>query len=235
MDTQTRHALKQDNFVQATTSGLGWLQENRSRVLKTVLPPVIIVAAVVIGIIVWNQRSEQADIALGKAMTTYGAPLAQPGQPALPGTYATSADRAREANKQFLDVAQHYGMLGAGKQAHYFAGLTYSDLGQNGPAEAELQKAADSGNSSLAPLAKMALAGLYHRTNRDSQAIEIYKQLIAKSSDSVPTTEAQLALGELYQSANNISAAKEIYAKLKDTDKDTAAGKIADQKLAELK
>jgi tetratricopeptide (TPR) repeat protein len=235
VDTQTRHALKQDSFVQATTTGLGWLKENSSRVLKIVVPVVVVVAAVVIGLIFWNQRSEQADIALGKALSTYGASLAQPGQPALPGIFASSADRAREANKQFVDVAAHYGWLEAGKQAHYFAGLSYMDLGQTGPAESELQKAISSGGSNLAPLAKMALAGVYHRTGRESEAIEAYKQLIAKPTDAVPATEAQIALAELYQSDNNISAAKEIYAKLKDTDKDTAAGKIANEKLAELK
>lgn len=235
MDTQTRHALKQDSFVQATTSGLDWLQENRSRVLKFGIPTVVVIAAIVIGIVVWNQRTEQADIALGKALSTYGSPLAQPGQPALPGTFATSADRAREANKQFLAVAGQYGWLGAGKQAHYFAGLSYADLGENGPAETELQKAINSGDSSLAPLAKMALAGLYHRTKQDSQAVDLYKQLIAKPSDSVPATQAQLALAELYESNNNISGAKEIYAKVKDADKNTAAGQIAGQKLASLK
>jgi len=235
VDTQTRHALKQDNLVQATNTGLDWLKENRSRVLRTTVPVIVLIAAVIVGIVLWNQKSAQADIALGKALSTYGANIAQPGQPAMPGVYATAADRAREANKQFLDVASRYGWLGAGKQAHYFAGLSYIDLVQNGPAEAELQKAISSGNGDLAPLAKMALAGLYHRTNRDSQAIDLYKQLIAKPSDAVPASQAQIALAELYQSSNNIPAAKEIYAKLKDTDKDTAAGKIADQKLAELK
>lgn len=235
MDTQTRHALKQDQFVQATTTGLDWLKENRSRVIRTAVPAIVIVAAIIVGIVLWNQKSEQADIALGKALSTYGSPIAQPGQPSTPGVYATAADRAREANKQFLDVANHYGWLSAGKQAHYFAGLSYIDLGQNGPAEAELQKAISSGSSDLAPLAKMALAGLYHRTNRDSQAIDLYKQLIAKPTDAVPASQAQIALAELYEGSNNIPAAKEIYAKLKDTDKETAAGKIADQKLAALK
>jgi tetratricopeptide (TPR) repeat protein len=234
VDTQTRHALKQDNLVQATTTGLDWLQENRSRVLKITVPVLIIVALAIAGIAFWNQKSGQADIALGQALSIYGSPLAQPGQPALPGTYATAADRAREANKQFLAVAQQYGWFEAGKQGHYFAGLSYIDLGQSGPAEAELEKVANSGGH-IAPLAKMALAGLYHRTGRDPQAVDMYKQLIAKPSDSVPSTEAQIALAELYQSNNNLAAAKEIYAKLKDTDKDTAAGRIAEQKLSELK
>lgn len=235
MDTQTRHALKQDSFVQATSSGLSWLQENRSSILKYGLPVVVGIAAVVIGIVVWNQRTDQADIALGKALSVYGSPLAEPGQPAVAGTFSTTADRAREANREFVAIADTYGMLEAGKQAHYFAGLTYSDLGQNGPAETELKKAVDSGNGSLSPLAKMALAGLYHRTGRESDAIDLYKKLIDKPTDSVPVAQAELALAELYESNSNVAAAKELYAKIKDSDKETAAGKIADQKLAELK
>jgi tetratricopeptide (TPR) repeat protein len=235
VDTQTRHALKQDHFVEATATTLDWLKDNRSSVLKIIIPVVVVAAALIAGFVLWNQRSDQAEAALGTALNTYGAPLAQPGQQALPGTYATSADRARVANKQFLEVAEKYGWLEAGKQAHYFAGLSYMDLGQTGPAEAELQKAISSGNSGLESLAKMALAGLYHKTGRDSQAIDLYKQLIAKPSDAVPAGAAQLALAEIYESQNNISAAKEIYAKVKDSDKDTAAGRIADQKLSQLK
>lgn len=235
MDTQTRNALKQDNLVVATSTGLDWFKENRARVLKIALPVLAVIAIAIIASVVVSQKSEQADIALGKALTTYGSPLAQPGAPSLPGVFATSADRAREANKQFLAVADQYGWLSAGKQARYFAGLTYVDLGQNSQAEESLQKAVSDGNSSISSLAQLALAGLYHRSGRDSQAIESYKKLIAKPTDTVPASQAQLALAELYEASNNVPAAKEIYAKVKDSDKDTAAGKIADQKLAELK
>ena len=38
----------------------------------------------------------------------YDAPLAEPGVPAESGVYATTAERAKEANRQFLAVAKQY-------------------------------------------------------------------------------------------------------------------------------
>ena len=72
------------------------------------------------------------------------------------------------------------------------------DLGQNGPAETELKAAADSWDRNLANLAKLALAGLYHQTGRDAQAIDLYNALVAKPSVTVSASVAQLDLADLY-------------------------------------
>ena len=80
----------------------------------------------------------------------------------------------------------------------YFAGVTYAELGQNGNAETELKKAADAWDRNIANLAKLALAGLYHQTNRDAQAIDLYNALTAKPSETVTAAVAQLDLADLY-------------------------------------
>ena len=169
---------------------------------------------------------------MGAALDTYSSPLAQPGAPAQQGTYATAADRAKAANKQFLEVADQYGMMGEGSKAHYFAGVTYQELGQTGSAETELKKAADSWNRDLANLAKIALAGLYHQTGRDAQAIDLYNAVAAKPSTTVPAAVAQLDLADLYVAQGKQDMAKALWAKVKESDKDGMAGSIAAQKLA---
>jgi predicted negative regulator of RcsB-dependent stress response len=78
----------------------------------------------------------------------------------------------------------------------------------------------------------MALAGLYHQTARDSQAIEIYNVLAAKPSDTVSAAVAQLDLADLYAASGKPDQARAIWAKVKDSDKEGAAGAIAAQKLA---
>ena len=125
-----------------------------------------------------------------------------------------------------------YGWLSEGAKAHYFAGVTYEELGQNGPAETELKAAAGSWDRNLSNLAKLALAGLYHQTNRDSQAIDLYNALAAKPSETVPAAVAQLDLADLYAATGKQDQAKALWAKVKDADKDGAAGSIAAQKLA---
>jgi tetratricopeptide (TPR) repeat protein len=233
VDTQTRHALKQNSFVEATASGIDWLQSHRSNVIKVGAVVVVVVALIVAGAVVYNNRSDQAANAFGKAMDIYNTPLRQPGQPVAPGdtTFATAAARAKAANPLFVQVADQYGWLKAGANAEYFAGLTYIDLSQTASAEKELQKAAGSHDKGLAALASMALAGLYRQTGRDSQAVDLYNQVIKSPTVTVPASSAQLQLAQLYENTNP-AAAKKIYAQIKDQDKTTAAGQIAAQKLA---
>jgi predicted negative regulator of RcsB-dependent stress response len=192
-----------------------------------------VVLALGIGAVVyWNLRTTAADSALGAAMDTYDGPLATPGAPAENGVYTTAAERSRAANKQFAAVAQQYGWLPEGAKAHYFAGITDQELGQTAAAETELKTAAGAWDHNLSNLAKLALAGIYHQTGRDGQAVDIYNQLIAKPSVTVSASVAQLDLADLYAAAGKQDQARALWAKVKDADKDGQAGTIATQRLA---
>lgn len=235
MDSQTRQALKQDKFVEATQSSAHWVGSHRSSVIRVSIVVVAVLAVVIAGLVYYNQRSAAAESALGAALDTYTAPLVQPGVPADKGSYATAAERAKAANQQFTQVVSQYSWLPAGAKAHYFAGLTYQEMGQTGSAETELKAAADSWDSSLSSLAKFALAGFYHQSARDAQAIDLYNGLIAKPTVAVPAYTAQLALADLYVAAGKQDQAKQIWAKVKDADKTGAAGSIAAEKLTAKK
>ena len=191
------------------------------------------VAAVVIGTLVfWTMRTGAADHALGAALDLYSTPLAVPGAPPEKNVYTNAADRAKEANREFVAVAKDYGWLPQGAKAHYFAGVTYQELGQTGPAETELKAAAGSWDKNLSNLARLALAGLYRQTGRDAQAIELYNDLAKKPSLTVPATTAQLDLADLYASTGKQDLARALWAKVKDADKEGMAGSIATQKLS---
>ena len=239
MDQQTKAALKQDHFVTTTSHGLEWAKENRKSVIVTTSLMLGIIILVVVAIVVGNARSASAATAFGAAIQTYEAPLVTPGQPSDPGvkTYNSAADRAKAANAQFVAVANRYGSTKDGKNALYFAGLTYKDEGQNASAESALRKVAGFwDNKELASLAKLALADLYQQTGRDPQAIDLYKQLTAKPTDAVPAGLAQIQLAELYTGEGKIDQAHLIYAQLKDKDKtpkggEGPAGRIASEKL----
>jgi tetratricopeptide (TPR) repeat protein len=231
VDTQTRHALKGDKFAQATKSSVEWVSGHRSGVTRWVISGAIALVVIVAALIFWNIRSASADTALGTALDAYSAPLLAPGAPASNGFYATSAERSKAANQQFVSVAQQYGWLPEGTKAHYFAGVTYAELGQNGPAESELKEAAGSWDKNLANLAKLALAGLYHQTGRDAQAIDLYNEIVAKPSVTVSAAVAQLDLADLYVAQGKQDQARTLWARVKDADKDGTAGSIAAQKL----
>lgn len=232
MKTQTRHALKQDKLALAAKGGVSWVTEHSSNVLHWVIWGGVALVVIVGALVFWGVESSSAQDALGAALDVYSAPLATPGAPAEPGTYATSADRSKAANQQFVAAANKYGWLPAGAKAHYFAGVTYQELGQNGSAETELKAATRSWSSNTSSLAKLALAQLYHQTGRDPQAIAIYNELIAHPTVTVSAATAQLALADLYVAEGKQDQARLLWAKVKDTDKDSMAASIATQKLS---
>jgi predicted negative regulator of RcsB-dependent stress response len=231
VDTRTRHALKKDKFAQATASSVSWVSGHRSGVLRWAIGAVAVLVLAAGALIYWNMRSTAANSALGAALDTYDAPLAQPGAPAEKGIYSTATERSKAANEQFAAVAKQYGWLPEGAKAHYFTGITDEELGQTGAAETELKAAAGAWDRNLSNLAKLALAGLYHQTARDAQAIDLYNALAAKPSETVSAGVAQLDLADLYAAAGKQDQARALWAKVKDADKDGAAGSIATQKL----
>jgi tetratricopeptide (TPR) repeat protein len=232
VDTQTRRALKGDKFAKATVSSMSWVSGHRSGILRWVASAAVVLAIVIGAIVYWTFRTAAADQALGSAIDLYSRALATPGAPAEKNVYTSAAERAKEANREFVAIANNFSLLPQASKAHYFAGISYQELGQTGSAESELKSAAGSWNGNVSNLAKMALAGLYHQTGRDSQAIDLYTQVAAKPSTTVPATVAQLALADLYSASGKQDQARAVWAKVKDADKDGMAGNIATQKLA---
>lgn len=235
MDTQIQQTAKPSSFVNAGGSAAGrslsWVEANRALILRlSIVIAAVVLVAVVASVYVTTQTAK-AESAFSDAMDVYDTPLRQAGQPVDPNTqtYATAAERAKAANPLFAQTASKYGMFRAGKNALYFAGLTAEDMGQDAQAEANLKKAAD-GSSGLSALAKMALASLYRKTNRQQQAIDIYQKLIANPTLTVPVSTARLQLAETYE-ATRPDEARRLYAQIKDGDKTSAAAQIASQKL----
>jgi tetratricopeptide (TPR) repeat protein len=232
VDTRTRHALKKDKFAQAAASSASWVSEHQTSVVRWSIGIGVALVLVIGGLIFWSIRSTAGNAALGAAMDVYASPLAVPGAPPEPGVYTNATARAKEANREFVAIAHDYRWLPEGTKARYFAGVTYEELGQNGNAETEMKAAAGSWDRNLANLAKLALAGLYHQTNRDSEAIELYNQLAAKPSVTVSAGVAQLDLADLYAAEGKQDLARALWAKVRDADKDGVAGSVAAQKLA---
>jgi predicted negative regulator of RcsB-dependent stress response len=233
VDHETKVALKNDKFVEATSHGLEWASENKRSVITTSAILLGVILLLVGSVIFYNYRSGQASIAFGAAMADYQTPLANPGEQVPPGTktYSSVAERAKSANALFTAAANQYGMTPSGRLSRYFAGITAIEQGENASAEATLKDVASSWDRNLSNLANDALAQLYRQTGRDAQAIAIYNEMIAKPSDTVPAGLAQLHLAELYEIEKKPEEAKKIYAKLKDTDAKGPAGAIATQKL----
>jgi tetratricopeptide (TPR) repeat protein len=236
VDTQTRHALKHDRFVDTTNATLDWASDNRGLLIRYGIVAFAVIALIVAAIWTYQVRKQNAENLLGQGLSIYTTPLRVPDEPAdeQVGAYATAAARAKAAYPMLEKAANKYGWLRAGENARYFAGLADMDMGNQSKAETELKKAAKAHDSNIASLAQMALASLYVQTNRTSQAIAIYNKLIKHPTTAVPASAAQLQLASVYVNTNP-EKAKQIYAKVKDQNSKTAAGQIAAQQLQKLK
>jgi tetratricopeptide (TPR) repeat protein len=231
-----RHQLKQDQFAAATFDKLSWAMDHRNPLLIGGGALVIVLLLLIGGFYYQQHREQQASILLGQALQLYNAPIRPAGTPALPGqtSFASAPERTRAATGKLVEVADKYGRTDSGVMANYFLGLCAEDLNDNVKAEAYLKKVTDSGNKDVAALAKTALASLYHDTNRDQQAIDLYKQLIEKPTNTVPKPTAQMALADLY-AAKDPTQARKLYEEVQKENSDNMVGNIAQSKLASLK
>lgn len=232
----TRQALKQDRFKETAAEAVDWTVEHRS---KLVIGGIIL--AILVGIVggaYWytSYRDGKAAELLGHALMVYQAPIRPAGMPADPQqlSFTSIKERGEAAGIEFNKVAAEYGSTRSGKYAKYFAGLAALDVGNQKAAEDHLKYVAGVRDKDIASLAKMALAALYRDTNRQSDAINLYKDLIAHPTQSVPKATAQLQLADLY-TATEPNQAKAIYQQIVKDDPQAAAAQIAQGKMQQLK
>jgi predicted negative regulator of RcsB-dependent stress response len=233
----TRHQLKQDAFRTHTTETISWVAEHQSKLVAAVIAVLVVVAAVLGGWAYMDYRDKQAQGQLSQAIEKFNAPIRPAGAPATPDmpSFASTEERAKVTNAEFTRIADKYSFTQSGRVARYFAGITLHDMGDTAGAEKALKDVADSRDKEIGSLAKLALAGIYHDSNRDPQAIALYKDLADHPTASVGKTAAQFLLASLYEDSHQPDQARALYQQMQ---KESAAGpvaQLASQKLQTLK
>ncbi len=233
----TRQALKQDRFAETAADAVHWTVEHRSKLVAGGVVLAIIVAVVGGGYWYTSYRDGKASELLGHALMVYQAPLRPPGMPPDPQqlSYTSIKERGEAAGIEFNKVAAEYGSTRSGKYAKYFAGLAALDAGNPKAAEDHLKYVAGVRDKDIANLAKIALAAVYRDSNRQADAINLYKDLIARPTQTVPKVTAQLQLAELYTANNQPNEAKAIYQQIVKDNPQGAAAEIAQGKIQQLK
>ena len=237
MRSYTRHQLKQDSFRTSTTETISWAVEHRSKVTAAVVAVAVLLAVIIGGWAYVNYRDQQGRSELAGAIQKYDAPIRPAGTPATPDmlSFGSIQERAKAANGDFTRIAGKYSFTQSGRVARYFAGVTLHDMGDNAGAEKDLKEVADSRYKEIASLAKLALASIYHDTNRDPQAIEIYKQLADHPTVSVGKSTAQFLLASLYEEVHQPDEARKLYQQMQKEGPSSPAAQMAAQRLQALK
>lgn len=241
MRAETRHQLKQDRFskvtIEAAENAAHWSEEHKTKLIVIVVAVVVIAAIAFGGWYYVNTQDEKASAELSTAVRTFETPVRPAGVPAQPGydSFASPQERATAARKQFQAILDKYPRTHTADMARYFVGLASAQLNDNAAAERSLQEAAGSRNGDLAALGKFALAAVYRSESKDTQAIDLYKQLIDKPTLVVSKATAQLELAEFYEARQKPDEAKKIYDQIAKDNPSTEAASLAQRKSAALK
>lgn len=241
MRAETRRQLKTDRFskvtIHAAEQTVHWTVEHRNKLIVAAIVVILIIAAVLGSWYYMQQQDEKASVDFSQAVQTMQLPIRPAGMPPQPEypSFASITERATEAHKQFQALIDKYPHTRAADFAHYFVGVTSADVGDNAAAERELKAVADYHNANLAALAKLALASVYLNTNRSKDAIDLYKELIAKPTQTVAKSTAEMQLADAYQSAGLTVDAKKEYQQIQKEAPQSQAAQLAMSKLEELK
>ncbi len=241
MRAETRHQLKQDRFskvtIEAAENAAHWTEEHKTKLIVIVVAVVVIAAIGFGGWYYINTQDEKASAELSTAVRTFETPVRPAGVPAQPGydSFASTQERATAARKQFQAIADNYPHTRTADMARYFVGLASAQLNDNAAAERSLQEAAGSSNADLAALGKFALASVYRAENKDTQAADLYKQLIDKPTIVVSKATAQLELAGFYETQKKPDEAKSIYDQVEKENPASEAASLAQRRAAALK
>ena len=126
----SRKELKHDKVRETFEHGAEAVLSH-TRIASIAMVVIIVIAAGYLGWKFYSDRqNNQAQAQLDDAMRIFNAPLAVPGQPALPGevTYSDSAKRETDAQVKFAAVANKFPSTKPGRVGRYYSALCVLDL-----------------------------------------------------------------------------------------------------------
>jgi predicted negative regulator of RcsB-dependent stress response len=230
----SRKELKQDEVVLEVGKSVEFFQAHRQNLIVGAIVTAVIVLGGYGAYVLYNNRSDKAAEALGKAMQTYHAPVRPASLSDSPNeiTFTTDKLRAEASLKLFQQVADQHSMMRAGKLAHYYAGLCQADLGNLPEADKELTAAVNSGDSYVESVARLALGGVQAREKK-ADAEQTFRYLVDHPTDVVPKVMAQLALAD-YLGASKPADAEKIYKEIEAGKPDPEISQLITKQRSEL-
>ncbi len=206
----SRKELKKDEFRDAFVHG-GESIASHKKLVSQIFSVVLVVAVAVLGWRWYTQwQTGKASIELADAMKTYDARIRGAGDPADPNepTFIDEKIKFDDAAKKLAVIADRYPRTSPGQRARYFEALCDEQLGRTDRAASELEAIAKSGNADLAPVAEFRLAGVYAKLGKTAQAVQTYKELMAKPTLLVPRPLVMLTLADFYAKSNHVESIK---------------------------
>ena len=133
-------------------------------------------------------------------------------------SFALALDNPGGGNPGFLDIIDQYSGTPAANLSHYYAGISYLNLGgdQNVEAAISYLEDFDDEGTVLAATKYGALADAYSEKNDLGQAESYYKKAISNGDTEFLSAYYMKKLGLLYQTQGKMAEAKEMFEQIRD-------------------
>tara|TARA_B100000609_G_scaffold199557_1_gene204122 strand:+ start:1755 stop:2498 length:744 start_codon:yes stop_codon:yes gene_type:complete len=213
----TQKDIKQpDQFVETSTKGAEWLNENRNAVIVVCLT----IFAVALGIYTFfyfnDSSKREATTALGEALKLYNAEVTEK-KPTDDSqkTFKTSKEKFTASITAFEKVIKKYGKTRAALIAHLFTGNSYMQLSKCDKAIPHYKKF-KAGLSPEDPMYYLGANGLAYCLESTGKAKEGLKILdsVQEKGPAYTKAFALMRLAEYYQHKGNNKQARKYYEKL---------------------
>ncbi|MEP6768446.1 MAG: tetratricopeptide repeat protein [Acidobacteriota bacterium] len=207
----SRRDLKRNDLVDTMGKTVDYVSHHRRGVVEgaAIFGGVVLLAAAFVTY--RSYRENEAGRELSAGLAALEAPLA--GQPAATGaarTFATAAERDREADDHLKRAAKSTG-TSAGRAAGVI--LAARDP-KSADAVDRLSRAARSGKGEVAAAAELDQARLLAAAGKTTEAIDRLKRAIESSDSAAPKDAMMFTLAEIYEKAGSAADARATYQRL---------------------
>lgn len=206
-----RKQLKRNELAATVERTVDYVSHHRRGAFEAIAAAVAVLLLVGGFFLVRGWRERQAGKELSAALEILAAPLASdPGAATAARSFATAADREREAGRHLQEAAEK-GSTAAGRAARVILAARSEK-----PAAAvdELTKAAREGQSEVAASAEIDAARLLAADGKAPAAIERLKRAIESPRSAAPKDALLFALAEIYEKSGNAADARATYQRL---------------------
>ena len=230
MKRKERQHLKENELAQWIVAAREFA-DTRSSPLTGIAVAVVVIAAIVVGVLVYRGRSDsRGQDLLAQAMVAVNAPVVPTTAPTAPGevpaaaqlgatgSFATEEAKLNAAIPKLKAAADAYPGSPAGIQARYHYAGALAAVGRHADAVKEYDEVvrragADSLYGRMATLGK---ADTQSKAGQVDAAITTWKELADKKDANLPEDAILMELGRAYQTKGNTEEARKTFTQIVD-------------------
>jgi tetratricopeptide (TPR) repeat protein len=189
----SRKELRKDEIRDELAGSVGYLVEHRNTVIIAAVLAIVVGAG--LAFYLGHRRTQKAEArkALQDAIEQFHGQVNTEQRIGMI-TFTTTIERRTRTTEAFDGVKQRYAGTPEADAAEYYLALLDAEEEKYQESQPKLESAIRSSDDEIAGLARLALAEVYVRLEKEAEAREQYQYLVDHPTRMIPKERAQLAL-----------------------------------------